>query len=280
MKYKKISEMNVATSGFLEPQRTFLNLSFLICNLFAGGHFKLVNILYHPHAFNDQFLVSIDSVCPFQIPKITQDISTNEIFPIERNQRTDNILQLIFQPIDQLMKHFDQIEKLITFYRIFIFTTSTQFDLEKINSIPSANLSTSSLILIYNDLNDALNTYIWSNSSIKSVELNDVRMNSNEMFNSVFSETASNRFLIASFFYDIKLCEYESNPNFLAFYVTRKWLRVIASIYFEQLNLSFVDRLVWNCYTKTVEHQRIRPIKRLFYNDAHFKYETMPGAEK
>lgn len=81
--------MNLERFDSLEQQADFLNLSLLICYLFLGGKLQLVDIFFYSSAFDDRFLVSMDSVCPFGIPKITQDISTNEkILIVEINEPT------------------------------------------------------------------------------------------------------------------------------------------------------------------------------------------------
>lgn len=165
--------MNLTLFGSLAPQVDFLNLSLLICHLFVGGRFQLVNILYHASAFDERLLVTIDATCPFAVPKTTQDISINETILIDRrNQRTDKILQLIFLPPNQLIEQFNRIGNSLTFYRIFVFTTSVQLDLNEIVSVVKPNHSSSTLLLIYNTLSNVLSEFILTRSLVKSVELN------------------------------------------------------------------------------------------------------------
>ena len=274
--------MNLERFGSLEPQADFLNLSLLICHLFVGGKFQLVNILYHPSAFDDRFLVSMDSVCPFEIPKTTQDISTNETILIDRrNQRTDEILQLIFLPPDQLIEKINGIVNFLTFYRIFVFTTSVQMDLSEIMSIVKPNHSSSTLLLIYNTLSNVLSEFILSRSSIKSVELNlelnrNGQLDSNELFDSVFGDSASGRFLVASMVHEY-LCEPKQAE---AYNLTRRMVRAFASLFYTQMKLSFVDGGIFNCSTLSIKHKRLRPITRSFYSDYSFEYESDPDAEK
>lgn len=80
------------------PQPNFLNLSLFICQLFAGGDFKMGQILYHPEAFNDQFYSEIKTDCHLEIPTMTVDISASETYSFDQNQRTVHILQLICVP--------------------------------------------------------------------------------------------------------------------------------------------------------------------------------------
>lgn len=261
--------------GFLEQQPNFLNLSLLICHLFAGGNFRVINIMHHPGTLDNRLLFSIDSVCAFQIPKTMQDISANETIPIDRqNQRTDGILQLIFLPPDQLIEQFNRVEKLFTFYHVFIFTTSAQLHLDQIKPIATGISSSSSLLLIYNSFSDALSEFTLSKNLIQSVELNKGQLNSQEIFDSVFGDRASGRFLVVSTFIDIT-CNSFRNTDIIV-----RALKVFGSLYFKQLNSTFVDGIVWNCNNKSVQNQRVRPVKRSFYSDYFFRYELDPESQK
>lgn len=266
--------MNLEAFDFLETHGNFLNLTLLICHLFAGGRFRTLNILYHPGAFEDGLSVSIDSVCPFRIPKTTQDISTDNILQFHQNQRTDKILQLIFLPLDKFDEHFNKTEKLLTYYRIFVFTTSTQ--LEQIHFHSIANLSSSTLFVFYDTLSDTLSEYILSSNSMKPVQLNNGRMNSKEIFNSAFSEKASGRFVGAAMLNDLECGTLKSHPH----YVNLKKNMLLASFFYTQLKLSYIEGGAYNCFTKAVQHQTVRPVSRSFYSDYYFKYETIPDAEK
>lgn len=259
----------------LGSQANFFNLSLLICNLFASGKFRLINILYHPLAIDNLLLFSLDSVCPFQIPINTHDISANETVLIDRrNQRTDSILQLIFLPPDQLNAQFNRIENLLTFYRVFIFETSHQLDLKQINAVATRNSSSSSLLLIYNSSNGALSEFILTKSSIQSAKLSNGQSNANEIFNSVFGDKAAGRLLVVCIFIDVT-CKAIKNLH-----IAIKDTKVFGSIYFKELKASFIDGIVWNCENVSVHHRRVRPARRSFYSDFNSEFELYPDAQK
>lgn len=269
--------MNSVSFGTIEPQGNFLNLSLLICHLFAGGNFKWVNILYHPDAFDDGLLISIDSSCPFQIPKTTQDISRNETILIDRrSQRTDSILQLIFLAPDQLIQQFNGIEKMLTFYRIFIFTASSQLNELQNESIASKNKSSRTFVLVHNPLNGAINEYIITRSSIQLLDMNTNGLSSKEIFDSMFDDKTFGRFLVVSTYETLCESQQQQAPYELA----RKVQYTLGSLYFRQMKLSFVDRSIWDCKTKTTQHQNVRPVYRPYYSDYYFKYESAPDANK
>lgn len=269
--------MNLETSGFFQQQANFVNFSLLICNLFADGNFQLIDIVYHPDAFDDRLLVSIDSNCPFQIPKTTQDITTNEKITIDRRgQRTDRILQLIFLPTNQLIAQFNKpLEKLFTFYRIFVFATSSndQLNLNQIQPIASVNTSSSSLLMVHNTLSDTISEYILSKSSMQSVELSNSRLNSNQIFDSVFVDRSYGRNVVVFMIQDL-ICDSLKRIDYFL-----KASKAFAILYSEQLKTSFIDGFRWDCATFSVEHQRVRAVKRSFYSHYHFKFELVPDVE-
>lgn len=94
------SKMNIETVALSDLQPNILNVSLLICHLFAGGSFRMTHILYHPEVFDDGFFNGLDSACSFQLPKMKTDITTPQITdPIHlTDPQTDFILQMIFLP--------------------------------------------------------------------------------------------------------------------------------------------------------------------------------------
>lgn len=257
-----------------ESQSNFLNLSVLICHLFVGGKFRLTNILFHPDAIDNFLLVTIDSACPFQISINTFDISVNETIPTDRrHQRTDSILQLVVITPDQLTKQFNRIENLLTFYRVFIFKTSDQLDLEQIKSIAIRNSSSSSLLLVYNTSSNVLSEFVLSKISIQTVKLSKGQLSANEVFNMVFGDQAAGRFLVVSIPIDIT-CKAIENANIIV-----KEAKVFASMYWKRLNASFVNGFAWNCETMSLQYRRVRPVKRSFYSDYNSEFELDPDAQ-
>ena len=91
--------MNLESLIFTEVHGEFWNLTLLICQLFMGGNFSVVNILHHPKAIDDGIFRHLDSACSVQIPKTIIDIAIEfSTLLLDQSQRTDRILQLIFLP--------------------------------------------------------------------------------------------------------------------------------------------------------------------------------------
>lgn len=148
--------------------QTFYNLALFICHLTNDGHFQYGHILYDPKVFDDSFITRIDSVCEVKIPWQISDI-TKTISPTHQEQeRTDHILQLIFFDPKYLAQQIDEYKTLLSFYRIFVFTSNYD-DIETKKGISvfeklSPILDSSPSILQYNPNNDTVNLhtiYIW-----------------------------------------------------------------------------------------------------------------------
>lgn len=100
----------------------FYNFAFFICHLFIDGHFRNGHILYDPNVFDDNLLNHIESVCPVQIPWLTTDITKSSSIPWKVNDRTDDILQLIFFDPHHMENDINQFKDHLTIYRVFILT--------------------------------------------------------------------------------------------------------------------------------------------------------------
>lgn len=175
---------------------SFLNLSLFICQLFAGGNFRMAHILYYPQSFDSHLYGVIHSNCPYQIPMIFIDITKPVNFHLDRAERTDHILQLIFLPQGQHWKesiYFYHIYELSTFYRVFVVATDQDLELiEKLNAVASVNSST--MILIHNVFNDTMRCYHMSKDlkgNIEIFKLTNTRTSSNkDLFDYVLGEKA------------------------------------------------------------------------------------------
>lgn len=137
----------------------FYNLAHFICHLFIDGHFRFGHILYDPKVFENQLLTEIDTVCPVQIPWQTNDITQPFSSARDINERTDHILQLIFFDPKYLAAEIDSSKDFITFYRIFVFSsTLIQSNERRLTSV-MRNLSPNSLILEHIRMEDIVNVY-------------------------------------------------------------------------------------------------------------------------
>lgn len=151
----------------------FANLALFVCHLFIDGHFRYGQVLYDTKVFDDRFLNAIDSVCPVQIPIQTMDIAQISSQSPLSNDRTDHILQLLFLDPKYLTEQTHQFKDLFTFYRIFVFSSTTDEveTKERYSVIGKQNtiLSSSPLIVLYNSQNGSLNIY-WVSENGEAID--------------------------------------------------------------------------------------------------------------
>lgn len=262
--------MELETFSFPDFQPNFLNLSLLICQLFAGGNFRMAHILYHPEVFDDRLLKAIDSTCPLQIPMMTIDISAPGISSSDQNQRTDHILQLIFLPRDQLKKSMDRINGLLTFYRIFIFTSDLELKFEK-NLMHDSKFirdrNSSSLLLIHNNLSGATKPYLFSGKSKTSlvpVDLQWSQLRSGEdMFDSALGAKVHDPAFGVAYLDKIDCKSY----NTRIFRTLLKQYQIYGRFYYTRFNMTFIDEITLRCIDFYVIHRYVRPIPKQAYNE-------------
>lgn len=231
-------------------QSNFLNLSLLICDLFVGGNFRTAHILYHPEVFDDRILNDIDSACPFQMPRTTIDISAPESAFSNQNQQTDRILQIIFLPPLQLAESMGHIKELLTFYRVYVFSSSNITEFEHANLIKNAkiisNRNSSSLLLVHNKSSGATDSYLMSKASnifMERVDLQKSDSNSRmDIFESGLGDKAIERYF-GVYFMDLLNC-YGKQFNMR---LLSKNLRSFGRLYFFRFNMSFADGYIFKC---------------------------------
>lgn len=275
--------MNLESLIFTKVHGEFWNLTLLICQLFMGGNFRVVNILHHPNAIDDGIFRRLDSVCLVQIPKTIVDISTEfSTLALDYSQRTDHILQLIFLPQNTSAETFNRIEPLFTFYRIFVFETTNETDLndnwkqsEELNS-----MNHSSLLLMCDSSIDTIRSYILPthpNGTAELANFQNISSNSaRETFDVAFGEKASGRVFGVTLMEDVFCSGYKNNPNL----IVMKMFKVIANLYFKQLNLNFMDFYSFYCNTSSFEHRKVRPITRSIYSDFSLNFVPISNEEK
>lgn len=253
----------------------FLNLSLLICQLFAGGKFRTAHILYHPDAVDNDLLNAIDASCPFQIPKMTFDISTALSSPSDPNQRTDHILQLIFLPKIDLTTSMNRIQHLLTFYRVFIFSANEQPEsqlgiewMEESKLI--SNVNSSSFLLIHNRSNGIIQSYLLTKNhhhvSMEPIDMHKNHLKSEiDIFNVALGEKAYNQ--------HYGVCEVEmiichSSSTIFSRTFFRKFI-IFGNIYSTRFNMSFVDYTSMHCNNVgfDVDHKYVQPIRKSSYSD-------------
>lgn len=270
--------MDIETVVFSDLQPNFLNLSLLICQLFAGGNFRMAHILYDQEAFDDRFLNALDSACPLQIPKMTIEVSVPETLEPEESQRTDHILQLIFLPRTQIAQVMDRIGSLLTFYRVFIFSSTSELDAEYEWSRSMSNPNTSSLLLIHNSSSGATRSYLLSknlNTSMESVDLRkDQSRSDKDIFDSALGEKALARTYGVSFPTKIG-CSYYVNSTQAQLKI--KKTTAISALYFNRLNMSYMDALTIHCNGSGVymTNETMRPISKSSYRNLSPDFEPI-----
>lgn len=271
--------MDLDTIIFPNVQPNFLNLSLLICHLFAGGNFRIAHILYHQKAIDDDFLKAVDATCPF--PMMTSDIAAPSSNSSDQSQRTDHILQLIFLPRNQLATSMDRIDRLLTFYRIFIFLTNeepTDCEHKWLNeSKHISKLNSTSLLLIHDKSNGTTQSFLLSknrNVSMEPIDLSKSQLRTEiEIFNVALGEKAHDQEFGVSQM-EMMYCG-SSNTNLLRT-ILRKF-RMFGRFYSNRFNMSFMDSYSMNCnhFGLDVNHEYVRPIQKSSYNELSTEVEPI-----
>lgn len=270
---------------YSESQPNFVNLSLLICHLFAGGSFQVAHILYHPESFDDRLYNEIHLKCPFPIPVILDDITVPLKFRLNQNKHTDHILQLIFLPHKQSIQSLDGINDQSTIYRVFISTQDRYYReklsghlLEKLHRL--ANLIPSSL-LVQNSLTGVVRCYLFSKDlkdNLEMIKVKNIHSNSSAViFNSVFGKLDPTKFLGVAYT-GRRSCE-KTNKFFSVYLKVQK---AIANLYLIQMNLSFMNNSIFERNGSEIISYRnlIRPIPRKFYTDFSFNYNPIGNRSK
>lgn len=133
-------------------------LALLLCHLFIDGNFQNAHILHDPNVLDGHLLTSIESICPYQIPWLTTDISEKSPLLWNMNENTDRILQLIFIDPIRLPESIEKLRNYFTFYRIFVFHSLDENQvLEQMATIKKLSpINNSSTLIVYYDENNDL----------------------------------------------------------------------------------------------------------------------------
>lgn len=267
--------MNLETLIAPDPPPNILNLSLFICHLFVGGNFHTLHTLYHPDAFDDHLLSGIDSACPSEISKTTTDISMPEIIIPKRNYQTDRILQLIFLPQNGLAELMDQIKVNLTFYRVYVFSSSNGSDtIQQMKKYAETieNTNSSSLLVIHNKLNGTTEAYLFSKDSNNFMQRVDWQQSNLYSEMELFELTLGDKGLDRSL--GVAHEDYSSSCKFRTEIGIRN-LRMFGRLYFTRLNMSFLDQEYEICGNATYNRlvNTVRPIVRSTYNELSSEYD-------
>lgn len=271
----------------LAESLNFHSLALFICHLFIDGHFRFGHIIYDPKVFHGQLLTEIDSMCSVQIPWQSTDISQSVLQLPQKNERSDHILQLIFFDAKFLAEQIDEYKDHLTFYRIFVFSSTTD-EIEtkrrisvigKLHSISNA----SPLILQYNSKNDlirvdlAFKTDEYSEQLAMMIDNKGLQESNNEykrIFDRTFGKYEKYRLMIiktASLFRHHEDYEHSlSNiPHSIVVHLANYFY---SSLNAEYINMTCVDNfqanVAWVNYM--LKHKR-----RYFYNELFLEYDEL-----
>lgn len=246
--------------------------------LICGWKFPEVNILYHHEAFDDRLLTTIDSACPNRIPMMTTDISIPGPFEIPQIERADYILQVIILPRDQLKETMDQISGLLTFYRVFIFSSNQEQDspqklMADVEYI--SNLNSSSLLLIHNKSNSAFISYLRKRNLSTSMELVDFSQSESQrdLFDSALGGKAFERYFGVSFSDKVEC----GLLSLIQKRVGAHRDRAFARLYFLRLRMSFIDAISIRCSNSVAlkSNKHVRPKNQPSYSELSSNFEAI-----
>lgn len=155
-------DIKMISSNILAPNNLhFYNLAIFVCHLFIDGQFQTGHIIYDPNAIQvTQLITEIQANCSRSIPWLSTDVTKGpRQSPWKPYENTDHVLQLIlFDP--EKLSEISKFEKILTFYRLFIFLSTVNNDELKINEKFASSSSRDSVVLYYNPETGSINTYL------------------------------------------------------------------------------------------------------------------------
>lgn len=274
----------------------FHNLALFICHLFIDGHFRFGHIIYEPKVFDGQLLTEIDSICSVQIPWQSIDITQSVLQSPQTNDRSDHILQLIFFDGKFLAEQIDEYKDYLTFYRIFIFTSTTD-EIEtkrRISVIGRLNLisNASPLILQYNPKNGVIRVDFAFATDEKSENSekctrndvdNESRQQSNKEYDRIFDRTFGKyekyRSMIVK---TVSLFRHQEDYEHSLSNIPHSNNVYLANYYYSSLNVDFINMTCAHNFNPNASwaNHMLTHKHRHFYNELSLEYVELKNEQE
>lgn len=263
-------------SNILVPNiSNFHNLALFICHLFVGGSFRYGDIIYDPNVFDGHLTTQIDSICPVQVPWQITDITQSTSSYRQPNERTDHIMQLIFFNPEHFAQEIDKFNEYFTYYRIFVFLSRDEIEMEKSMSVVRKLSPTfNSLSLFCNLENGSINVY-WINRngeiSDLSIGLEDHNPGPMDLFDRTFSEYDRMQPLAirVNSVFQKKRGQISHHPIHGRQFVANWFLSTLNGTSINMTCIPLRDP------TTALFHQSVVPKHRKYYKELSLEYETI-----
>lgn len=225
--------------SFITDFRNFRKLAILICHLFIGGQFRMVNILYHSDGLDHRIFNAIDSYCPNEISQMQINLNLTEIFEWNYKQHNDHILQIIFVKADRLNEVDTALERFFAYYRLFVFNIERPFDL----NISTKSILDSNSVALFHPTEENIEAYsIYTKQSIQLETFDQV-------FENIFGVREKQRTLTVHV--PINPCKLaNSKINFQVKSKEKNYYVFVGNYMFNRLNMTFIDMRMTNCDEK------------------------------
>lgn len=261
----KNSRTSVSCFSLFQPIITmtlsnFHNLALFICHLFIDGQFRTGHILHDSNEFQINHLIDeIDQLnCSHQIPWLLTDVTKPFSLSWKFNERNDHILQLIFFDLIQLPNAIDDFKDILTFYRLFIFTSvigeTNKKQIDMVKKLKSTKLLNS--VILYDSKDISMFDANFENIS-----------KSSGVFDSTFKPFDENWIMSIEY-------NYASICNLKKVFSVGSGLSFIANYLFTHLNVTYINVSTVQCTNLDRVHQNVRlKHDQKFYKEITKKYE-------
>lgn len=264
----------------------FSNLAIFICHLFLDGNFNIGHILYDSRTFDNLLIFEIGTVCSHSnsILWMRTDVIAPHSSPWKPNQQTDHILQLIFFDPENLPSNIDEIEKLFTFYRLFVIPSTNEIDIhQQVYLLSKSKLSRKSLVL-YQNLRR-------SSVCVHTITPEDTKECSNIAFDSVCTQNID-KFKNDDLF-EVTFGKYQQdwiitieqthlipeNQNHGSRKAFKFWNGniFVANFLFTNLNAAYINMSIKDCTSSSCawNHKFVQQKSRKFYKELSVEYRSI-----
>lgn len=264
----------------------FSNLAIFICHLFLDGNFNIGHILYDSKSFDNLLISEIGSVCSHSnsILWIRTDVIAAHSSSWKPNQQTDHVLQLIFFDPENLPSNIDEIEKLFTFYRLFVIPSTNEIDIhQQVYLFSKSKLSQNSLVL-YQHLRTS-SVCVYTITPEKTKECSNIAFNSvctqnlnkfknEDLFEVTFGKYERDWIISIERLYHIPESQTQGTRKAFKFWNGNAF---IANFMLKNLNAAYINMTIGDCTSSSCswKHESVQQKSRRFYKELSVEYQSI-----
>lgn len=260
--------------------QNYQNLAILICHLFIGGQFRILNILFSPDSIEPNILNQIELTCPNTIQWIKIDLTKTIEQPWFENQRNDHILQIIFLKMEEITNYKTILDKIFVYYRLFVFHSNLEgnatFEVKSSNNKTFESIS-NSMAILYNSNEVTIEAHLMHNDLTfygNPIQVELQKNNSKKLFDEMFDYRE--QFRILGIFLSTNPCDPMKRE--LAS-LTDNFRHFRANFFHNQMNITFGfyqnSGFRYYCSNNPIKSRYLRHIQKPIYDELSWDAEPI-----